>query len=70
MPVYEYRAYDAHGKLKEGILDATFLYPTGGAEAIDVTLRLLRGEKVEKKIVLGTRVFTRDNVGRGGEEIP
>ena len=56
--------------VKSGILDATFLYPTGGAEAIDVTLRLLRGEKVEKKIVLGTRVFTRDNAGRGGEEIP
>jgi len=42
----------------QGILDATFLYPTGGAEAVDLALRILGGETVEKKIVLGTRLFT------------
>ena len=42
----------------QGILDATFLYPTGGAEAIDLALRILAGETVEKKLVLGTRLFT------------
>lgn len=56
--------------VKQGILDATFAYPTGGAEAIDAALTLLRGEKVEKRIVLGTRLFTRENVARGGEPIP
>ncbi len=42
----------------QGILDATFLYPTGGAEAIDLALQIFAGETVEKKIVLGTRLFT------------
>jgi ribose transport system substrate-binding protein len=45
--------------VRQGILDATFLYPTGGEEAIDVALRVLRGETVPKKIVLGTRLFER-----------
>lgn len=45
--------------VQQGILDATFLYPTGGAEAIDAALNILRGEAVPKKIVLGTRLFTR-----------
>jgi ribose transport system substrate-binding protein len=55
--------------VKQGILDATFAYPTGGAEAIDVALKLLKGEKVEKKIVLGTRLYTKENVDKGGEAI-
>jgi ribose transport system substrate-binding protein len=55
--------------VRQGILDATFLYPTGGGEAIDVALRLLRGETAPKKIVLGTRLFTRDNVKKGGEPV-
>lgn len=53
-----------------GILDATFQYPTGGAEAIDVALKILRGEKVPKNITLGSRVFTADNVAQGGEALP
>jgi ribose transport system substrate-binding protein len=70
-----YLAAKAAGREKEmkfveqGILDATFLYPTGGTEAIDLALRILRGEKVEKKIVLGTRLYTKSNLARGGEEI-
>jgi ribose transport system substrate-binding protein len=55
--------------VKKGILDATFLYPTGGAEAIERALEILAGRTVPKKIVLGTRIFTRDNVDRGGEEL-
>ena len=53
----------------QGILDATFLYPTGGAEAIDVALQILNGEPVPKKIVLDSRVFTAENVAQGGEEL-
>jgi len=55
--------------VREGILDATFLYPTGGAEAIDVALKILAGQDVPKKIVLDSRIFTADNVERGGEAL-
>ena len=55
--------------VKDGILDATFLYPTGGAEAIDVAKKLLRGENVEKKIVLGTKLYTKENVDKGGAAV-
>ncbi len=63
-------AHEGQQYVKQGILDATFLYPTGGAEAIDVALAILRGEEVPKHIVLGTRLFTRENVDQGGEVIP
>ncbi len=56
--------------VREGLLDATFLYPTGGREAIETSLRLLGREKVPKQMVLGTRLFTHANLARGGEEIP
>ena len=55
--------------VKEGILSATFQYPTGGDEAIDEALKILKGEKVEKNITLGTRIFTKDNVEKGGEPL-
>ena len=45
----------------EGILAASFLHPTGGAEAIDVAVKLLHGEKVPKKIVPPTRAITKEN---------
>jgi ribose transport system substrate-binding protein len=53
----------------QGILDATFLYPTGGPEAIGAALTILGGAQVPKKIVLGTRLFTRANVAAGGQPI-
>jgi len=57
--------------VKQGsILDATFTYATGGSDAIDNALKILHGEQVPKKIVLGTRVFTKDNVDHGGDPIP
>ncbi|MCL6630446.1 MAG: substrate-binding domain-containing protein [Armatimonadetes bacterium] len=55
--------------VKDGILSATFQYPTGGAEAIDIALKILKGEKVPKNVTLGTRIFTKDNVGKGGEPL-
>ncbi len=54
----------------QGILDATFQYPTGGAEAIDNALKILKGATVPKKIVLGTRLFDKSNAASGGEELP
>jgi len=55
--------------VKQGILDATFQYPTGGAEAIDTALKILNGQEVPKNIVLGSRVFTAENVDQGGEPL-
>jgi len=55
--------------VREGILDATFLYPTGGAEAIATAVRVLTGEAVPKQIVLGTRLYTPQNVEQGGTPI-
>jgi ribose transport system substrate-binding protein len=52
--------------VQQGILDATFQYPTGGAEAIDNALKILAGEKVPKEIILGSRVFDKASVAQGG----
>jgi ribose transport system substrate-binding protein len=53
--------------VKQGIMDATFQYPTGGAEAIDTALKILHGETVPKEMVLGTRLYDKDNIAQGGE---
>jgi ribose transport system substrate-binding protein len=55
--------------VRQGILDATFQYPTGGAEAIETALKILAGKAVPKEIGLGSRLFTKDNVETGGEPI-
>ncbi|MFH1748356.1 MAG: substrate-binding domain-containing protein [Planctomycetota bacterium] len=55
--------------VKQGIMDATFLYPTGGAEAIEIALKIISGREVPKEITLGSRLFTKENVETGGEEI-
>lgn len=56
--------------VSQGILSATFQYPTGGAEAIATGLKILAGESVPKEITLGSRLFTRENVAKGGEPLP
>ena len=56
--------------VSQGILDATFQYPTGGAEAIENALKILKGESIPKKIVLGSRLFDKSNVAAGGEALP
>jgi ribose transport system substrate-binding protein len=55
--------------VKQGIMTATFQYPTGGDVAIVQALKILAGQKVEKRIVLGSRLFTAANVAAGGEAI-
>lgn len=55
--------------VKQGILNATFQYPTGGDVAIQQALKILNGETVPKRIVLGSRIFTKENVESGGQEI-
>jgi ribose transport system substrate-binding protein len=56
--------------VSQGILSATFQYPTGGAEAIDTALKILAGEKVPAEITLGSRLFTKDNASTGGQALP
>jgi len=57
--------------VKQGILSATFEYPTGGREAIEYALRILNGEQgLPRKVVLPSRLFTADNVDKGGETVP
>jgi ribose transport system substrate-binding protein len=53
----------------QGLLSATLQYPTGGAEAIDAIRQILAGQQVPKQIVLGSRLFTSENVQAGGEPI-
>jgi ribose transport system substrate-binding protein len=44
-----------------GELTATFLYATPGAEGLRQAVKLLNGEKLEKKIILDTMTVTKDN---------
>jgi ribose transport system substrate-binding protein len=55
--------------VRQGILDATFAYPTGGAEALSLAQRALQKQGVPKKVVLGTRMFTKANLDKGGEPV-
>lgn len=52
--------------VRQGILSASFEYPTGGREAIETALSILNGKQVPKEITLKSRVFTRDNIDTGG----
>jgi ribose transport system substrate-binding protein len=56
--------------VRQGILAASFEYPTGGREAIEMARKILAGESVEKEITLASRVFTKENIDRGGELLP
>jgi ribose transport system substrate-binding protein len=56
--------------MQHGILDVTLQYPTGGSEASDVAVKILKGEQVPKEITLGSHVFDRSNVANGGEALP
>ena len=53
--------------VKQGIMQASFEYPTGGKEAIELGLDILNGKKVEKEVTLSSRVFTKENIDAGGE---
>jgi len=53
--------------VKQGILAASFQYPTGGKEAIDNALKILKGETVPKKITLESKYFVPENIDKGGE---
>lgn len=56
--------------VRQGILAASFEYPTGGAEAIATALDILNGKEVPKEIALSSRIFTQENIANGGEVLP
>ncbi len=60
-------AYEGQIYVKQGILRASFEYPTGGREAIELALDILSGKEVPKEFTLQSRVFTKDNIDQGGE---
>ncbi|MEN6559997.1 MAG: substrate-binding domain-containing protein [Acidobacteriota bacterium] len=60
-------AHEGQVYVKQGILAASFEYPTGGREAIETALKILAGETVPKEITLSSRVFTPENIAAGGE---
>lgn len=45
--------------VQDGKLAATFVYPTGGKEAVDIAVRILKGETVPHRITLGTERITK-----------
>ncbi len=55
--------------VQQGILEASFEYPTGGGEAIRNALDILNGNPVAREITLPSRVFTSNNYASGGEWI-
>lgn len=50
----EGRAY-----VQQGVLQASFEYPTGGSQAIESALKLLKGEKLPKEMALPSATFTK-----------
>jgi ribose transport system substrate-binding protein len=43
----------------DGKLDATFVYPTGGRQAVELAEKILHGEQVPHRMVLGTEKIVR-----------
>lgn len=60
----EGRAY-----VQQGILDASFEYPTGGEKAVELARQILAGESVPKEVTLESRYFTPENIDQGGEPV-
>src|SRR6266446_2506497 len=59
--------HEGQAYVRQGILAASFEYPTGGREAIDMALDIFAGKQVAKEVTLESHVFTKDNVDSGGE---
>jgi ribose transport system substrate-binding protein len=53
--------------VRQGLLAATFEYPTGGREAVENALKVLKGEIIPKEVTLKSRFFTAENIASGGE---
>ena len=52
--------------VKQGVLGASFEYPTGGREAIQNAVKILGGESLPRNVVLPSKFYTPENVAQGG----
>lgn len=43
---------DGISLVKNGVINITFIYPTGGKEALEYAMKLLQGEKIEEKQII------------------
>lgn len=59
--------HEGQSYVKQGLLEASFEYPTGGKEAIDTAVQILTGTKVPREVTLRSRVYTKANIDKGGE---
>ncbi|MBA4388045.1 MAG: hypothetical protein C0404_08700 [Verrucomicrobia bacterium] len=59
--------HEGQAYVKQGLLSASFEYPNGGKEAIDIALDILNGRKVAREITLSSNVYTPENLDKGGE---
>ena len=57
-------AQEGQAYVQQGVLQASFEYPTGGKEAIDIAVDILTGKDVQKEITLSSRIFTSENIGQ------
>jgi signal transduction histidine kinase/DNA-binding response OmpR family regulator len=48
--------------VEEGVLQASFIYPTGGKKAIEIARAILTGKPFDKQNILGTSVVDSSNV--------
>jgi ribose transport system substrate-binding protein len=46
--------------IRQGLLSATFVYPNGAKEAIELAIKVMKGEKVPQEIMLPTTRVTKD----------
>lgn len=53
---------EAFETIMAGKLSATFIYPNGSAQAIEIALKILKGEKVPKNIELKSQMVNKSNV--------
>ncbi len=48
--------------ISDGIIDASFTYPTGGSKIVDIARRILNGEQIEKETLLSSVAVDSNNV--------
>lgn len=49
--------------VRDGVMDATYLYPTRGDEVITLAMKILRKQPFERENVLPATIITKDNAG-------
>lgn len=55
---------EARRAIREGLQDATFTYPTCAEQGAELTLRILRGERVSREVTVPSVMVTAENVDR------